>query len=150
MQVKLTEAGAAAMDYEASLEDLRLTISAGDAVTDDADYDTRTINFDVDDVNEAPDYTRDDTNSTDLSATPTTAVDQQEVDGVITLYLNLYNMYKDPDEDHDDDDITFTVSTDTPWISVATQPVEWETYMEGPGWGCRWYRRQWRMGSRRY
>ena len=141
-EVKLTEDGAAAMDYEASLEDLRLTISAGDAVTDDADHDTRTINFDVDDVNEAPDYTQDDTTSTDLGAMPTTAVGQQEVDpapdnmddgnGVITLYLNLSNMYEDPDEDHDDDDITFTVSTDTPWISVATQPVEWETYMEGP------------------
>ena len=87
-------------------------------------------------------YTQDATNSTDLGATPTTAVGQQEVDptpndmtdanGVITLYLNLSNMYEDPDEDHDDDDITFTVSTDTPWISVATQPVEWETYMEGP------------------
>ena len=133
-EVKLTVAGAAAMDYEAvvPVEDLRLTISAGDAVTDDADRDTRTINFDVDDVNEAPDYTQDARTSTDLSATPTTAVDQQEVDGVITLYLNLSNMYEDPDEDHDDDDITFTVSTDTPWISVATQPVEWETYMEGP------------------
>ena len=142
-QVKLTAAGATAMNYEAPLEDLRLTVSAGDAVTDTADRDTRTINFDVDDVNEAPDYTQDATYSTDLGATmPTTAVGQQEVDptpndmtdanGVITLYLNLSNMYEDPDEDHDDDDITFTVSTDTPWISVATQPVEWETYMEGP------------------
>ena len=142
-QVKLTAAGATAMNYEAPLEDLRLTVSAGDAVTDTADRDTRTINFDVDDVNEAPDYTQDAATSTDLGATmPTTAVGQQEVDptpndmtdanGVITLYLNLSNMYEDPDEDHDDDDITFTVSTDTPWISVATQPVEWETYMEGP------------------
>ena len=141
-QVKLTAAGATAMNYEAPLEDLRLTVSAGDAVTDPTDRDTRTINFDVDDVNEAPDYTQDATTSTALGATPTTAVGQQEVDpapadmddgnGVITLYLNLSNMYEDPDEDHDDDDITFTVSTDTPWISVATQPVEWETYMEGP------------------
>ena len=141
-QVKLTAAGATAMDYENGVEDLRLTISAGDAVTEAADHDTRTINFDVDDVNEAPVYTQDAATSTDLGATPTTAVGQQEVDptpndmtdanGVITLYLNLSNMYEDPDEDHDDDDITFTVSTDTPWISVATQPVEWETYMEGP------------------
>ena len=144
-QVKLTAAGATAMNYEEGVEDLRLTISAGDAVTDAADRDTRTINFDVDDVNEAPDYTQDATTSTNLgAATPTTAVGQQEVDpdpgpeamddgnGVITLYLNLSGMYEDPDEDHDDDDITFTVSTDTPWISVATQPVEWETYMEGP------------------
>ena len=142
-QVKLTAGGATAMNYEDSLEDLRLTISAGDAVTDASDRDTRTINFDVDDVNEAPDYIQDATTSTDLGATmPTTAVGQQEVDptpndmtdanGVITLYLNLSGMYEDPDEDHDDDDITFTVSTDTPWISVATQPVEWETYMEGP------------------
>ena len=33
-QVKLTAAGATAMNYEAPLEDLRLTVSAGDAVTD--------------------------------------------------------------------------------------------------------------------
>lgn len=139
-QVVLTDKGAAALDHE-SYEDIELTITATDGVNA---TDTREINFDVDDRNEAPQLvvanaTDSSGASTQLTVTGTGAqqkvsyeVMQQESD-VVRIYLNLVDLYEDEDQGDGDDDINFSVNLrDAPWLKILHGPRKWEDIKDGP------------------
>lgn len=116
-----------------------LEFSKIDRSTEGADIDE--FDFEIDDVNEAPAL---DPNELDKSHTGKllTATDdgayiypveqQQKADkdfNAHLIYLNLSKLFEDPDEDHDDRDVTFTASiSDSPWLKMARH---WNSDTEG-------------------
>ena len=142
--VQLTTDGAGHFNHEA-YDDVRITVVASDGI--DGNDDTDTINFDITDVNEAPVYLRDADTSSEFTdeATKSILVEQQ-APAVQTIYLNLTKLFNDPDDDHDDDDLSFSVDlSDTPYLTMLHGPGAWEVINEGPdgdggtdddvGWG---------------
>ena len=167
-ELRLTEAGAMAMDAEA-ISEVEVTVTAYDGtVADPAAIDANTsgadiddFDFEIDDVNEAPAYSivsgeenRSTTIVTEMGA-HSYAVEQQHAadtaapigtappSTVHTIYLNLSKLFEDPDEDHDDGDVTFSASlNNVPWLKMArhwnedtesmtTGVVKWEDISGG-------------------
>ena len=135
-EVRLTDLGAEWLDADSGGDaEVTLTIRASDGtfagtladVTergDGADIDMAT--FDIESVNEAPEYTSDTDSSSaltglDTSASPLKFAVKQREDGdtpTTRIYLNLSDMFEDPD---DDGDITFTAMvSNAPWLTPAS------------------------------
>ena len=156
--------GTQAIDYE-MLTEVELTVTAYDGTvtaafdaidnnTDGADI--AEFDFEIEDVNEAPAFVNAEAannpvnGTTNLAATAAgisyTVQQQQDPDtdsAVHTIYLNLSRLFEDPDEDHDDDDYSFTASLNgVPWLKMASHwnedtesmtsgPVKWEDIKDG-------------------
>ena len=115
---------------------------------DDGEGDTEDINVDVENANEAPEFaypaspatSGDSDSDDDLAASmngkppkagATIEQDQAE-DAKTTLYLNLMELWTDPDEDDDIDELTFgSPTTSTSWIKVA-HFGQWKDVQKGP------------------
>ena len=72
---------------------------------------------------------------TDNDATTTSGLTggvtvEQDSATTVTLYLNLYEMWSDPDGGDDVDELAFTASSETPWITVHA-PALWEDIKYG-------------------
>ena len=113
-----------------------------DRNTEGADVDE--LDFEIDDINEAPTL---DANELGQSHTSKLLAEvggayvypveqQQDADKDFSahlIYLNLSKLFEDPDEDHDDRDVTFTASiSNTPWLSAARHwNSDTESYTQG-------------------
>ena len=137
--VVLTAAGAMAVNYE-TYDEITFNVRAFDGTADvdaltDQNSDLVEFDFEITDVNEAPAVSREtgSHSSANLGDTnmPAVTVEQSE-DAVITLYINLSDYFNDPDEDDDDDELTYSISEDTPWITITAQAGEWRDVQEGP------------------
>ena len=163
--IVLTEAafeGENAINAE-SYSEVELTVTAYDGTvtvpfasidsnTDGADI--ADFDFEIEDVNEAPaldPLTLDNDHTSDPLAEVDDAYvypveQQQDADtnsAVHSIYLNLSELFEDPDEDHDDGDFTLTASiSSTPWLKMArhwnsdserftTGVVKWEDIKDG-------------------
>ena len=147
--VKVTAAGVAQLNYE-TYDEITFNVRAYDGVGDNTDANSDLVGFDfeITDVNEAPAYMRDTdtTHSSDITVGAmdalSIAVEQELVDpdpadmtdgnGIVTVYLNLSKLFNDPDEDDDDDELTYSISENTPWIEISTNVGEWRDVQEGP------------------
>ena len=145
--VKLTKEGAAAMDHE-KIEDVRLTVAVWDNIGENNNEsnpdDTRTIDFDIENRDEPIVYMRDDgDHSTELvfvardgSLSFTTDQrtaeqdDDTSSDNTTRIYLNLTKLFGDLDGDDDDDELSFSISENTPWISIYQQAMEWRDIVD--------------------
>ncbi len=116
------------------------------AKADPAGADVETFDFDVDDVNEAPKLITtelgQDHSSRDLSSAGY-KVNQSESQKK-TIWLNLTELFEDEDDNHEDDDISFTASVSGgDWIKIrsdynddedkkTSKPVQWKDIKDGP------------------
>ena len=136
-RVVLTKAGAMAMDHE-MLEDVRLTVTVTDGV-DAEEADSRTINFDVKDVNEAPTLISDggvtasdhSTQLTVASNKVSLGVDQQESE-VEYIVLNLTRLFADDSDDPEDLTFDVRVNGNPAWLTIVHQAAPWEDIKDGP------------------
>ena len=137
--VRVTEEGAMQLDYE-TYDEITFNVRAYDGVADetaltDQNSDLTGFDFEITDVNEAPTVSRDSGahSSANLGDTnmPTVAVEQSEAD-TITLYINLSKYFQDLDEDDDDDELVYSVTENTPWITITNDVGEWRDVQEGP------------------
>ena len=163
--IVLTEAGAEMLDAE-NFSEVDITVTAYDgtvAVASQSDFDNidnntdgadiTTFDFDIDDVNEAPMLIEAERAATHSSAGLTDtgdleyAVEQQQAadsnSSVHSIYLNLSQLFEDPDDDHDDSDYTLTATiSSTPWLQIArhwnsdtesftSSVVKWEDIKDG-------------------
>ena len=142
--VKLTKKGSEAMDLNdhEMIEDVRLTVSVWDNIGGNDignPDDTRTIDFDVENRDEPIKYMRDDgdhstalVQAKDGSLSFTT--DQQDEgtgsEGTTRIYLNLTKLFEDLDGDDDDDELSFSISENTPWISIYQDAMEWRDIVD--------------------
>ena len=120
-----------------------------DAIGNNTDgADIADFDFEVDDVNEAPELVTTGlaTNTHSNLTAKKISVDQQE-DSVKKLYLNLTRLFEDEDEDNntndDDDDFTLSASvSNAPWLTIARHwnsdtesftrsVVKWEDIKDG-------------------
>ena len=92
----------------------------------------RTIAVDIDDAPEAPAWMGPGgPSSTDLSAV---AVNQSNA--VQRVYLNLFELWEDPDARDDDADLIYTVVSNASWISVVVAPDQWSNVDQAANpWG---------------
>ena len=105
---------------------------------DDAEH--RDIRILIEDVNEAPTAPR--ASSTDSAAVVTAppvatadlAVEQQAL-GVKLIYINLDDLWTDPDEG-DDNDLTYRASSSVSWIEIKHGPTEWDEIESDVTWGA--------------
>ena len=113
------------LDYE-TVERVEITISVNDPVGVDAGAaaDTLEIDVDIEDVNEAPELTSGYTGAGSANV----AVNQ--AGGKQYLWINAYSLWNDPDERQDDDDLTFTATSNVPWIRIVDEG-EWEDVQLG-------------------
>ena len=121
------------LDHE-GLEDVEVTVTATDGGGADG---SDVINIDVEDSNEAPEFDaemltdHDDNGATTTSGLTVGGVTvEQESATTVTLYLNLYEMWSDPDGGDDVDELDFTAESETPWITVH-DPALWEDIKYG-------------------
>ena len=121
------------LDHE-GLEDVEVTVTATDEGGADG---SDVINIDVEDSNEAPEFDaemltdHDDNGATTTSGLTVGGVTvEQESATTVTLYLNLYEMWSDPDGGDDVDEFDFKVTSETPWITVHA-PALWEDIKYG-------------------
>ena len=108
------------LDYETHGSNWNIVVTATDGA---GAADVRTIAVDIDDAQEAPGYMGPGgPSSTDLSAVAIT-----QDNAVQRVYLNLFELWDDPDANDDDGDLSFTVSVvrGAPWLTVVVQPDEW-------------------------
>lgn len=151
--VVIAAGGVASLDYE-MYDEITFDVRAFDGIADSANLDDMNsdvvgFDFEITDVNEAPAYMRDtgshssaelkDALVAGMTATTVTVEQSEDMDnkgtdstGKVMIYLNLSKLFEDPDEDDDDDELTFSVSTDTPWITVKHNVGEWRDVEEGP------------------
>ena len=98
-----------------TVDDIKITVLAKDGFP--GEDDTKDINLDVDDVNEAPDYVS--ANEPTLSSTPRQGETTKQ-----TLWIKLYDVWEDEDSGDDDNDLTFTATVDSSWMKVLYAPAE--------------------------
>jgi hypothetical protein len=140
------------LDHETE-DDIEITVTAwndlnGNMMFDDGEGDSEDINIDVDDANEAPAFAypasptksgdSDTTNNLAAARTGTppkpgaSIVQGQAEAAKTTLYLNLMELWSDPDDDDDVDELTFGApTTSTSWIKVLNFG-QWEDIKDGP------------------
>ena len=110
--VKTTSSPSRPLDHEAS-DEITITINVADGA---GGTDSLEIDLDVDDRNEKPIF--------DESQVTITTVNQA-ADVVQTVFINLFDAWEDEDSKDDDDDLSFTVRSNVPWIKVLHAPAEW-------------------------
>ena len=115
----------AVLDYE-ELDSITITITASDGVADPV---TEEIEIRIDDVNEAP-------TAPSMIAEGTTAhggnygVNQSEPLKEV-LYIKLEDLWTDPENDDDPDDLTYGLTVSGSWITILHAPGEWGDIKDG-------------------
>ena len=131
-QIVTTAAAKNLLDHE-TVDDLTITVRVEDGA---GASDTLDISVDIRDVNEAPDKQA----AGNLPAGGTAYVGpgnaaisvEQEEAAKEYLWIKLFDFWNDPDADDDDNDLTFTASSNVPWIKVLHEPQPWEGIKDGP------------------
>ena len=131
------------LDHEV-VDSVTVTVTATDGVADlDDDTDgvqgvTETIDVDINDVNEAPAVAG--VSRTAPAGTLLNAVlagenelEQSEASKVV-LYINLESLWDDPDDNDDADELTFTATTQTPWIKILNGPAQYDDISDKVTW----------------
>ena len=140
-RVVLTKAGAMAMDHE-MLEDVRLTVTVTDVVDDvvaTGYTDSRSINFDVKDVNEAPTLISAGGQTADNHGTQLTVASNkvslgvaQQEEEVKYIVLNLTRLFADDSDDPEDLTFDIDVNGNPAWLTIVHQAAPWEDIKDGP------------------
>ncbi len=123
-EVVTTKAAKNRLNHEI-VDDIEMTVT----VTDGAGAsDTVDIDFDIDDVNEAPVKASDYSDDAPGGAAITVNQSAQQKQ---FLWIKLHEFWEDLDDRQDADDLTFKASSNVPWIKVLHQPQPWEDIQEG-------------------
>ena len=112
------------LNYE-TVREIDILLTASDGI--EGGDDTRELRLRITDRQEEPEFKADSTTSTTLSA-DTKGIFfpvEQEEEGKVTLYLNLSELWSDPDEDDLSGASRFTVKSNVPWAEVTLAPSEW-------------------------
>ena len=110
------------LNYEDVLN-IRLVVRVTDGAGKSSDV---TVDVRINDANEAPEVVE--------ANAPTTAnlTVEQSADAVSLIYINLNEMWEDPDIGDVDALLKFTATTSTSWIDILHGPERWQTVQLGP------------------
>ena len=99
------------------------------------------IRIDIEDINEAPAAPRASSTAAAAgdalvrahpAADAQLAVGQEEA-AVKLLYINLEELWEDPDSNDNDGDLTFRASSSVSWIEIKYGPIAWDEIENEPG-----------------
>ena len=130
----------AVLDYEdndtvvdTTLDSITITITASDGVDGDGDGSpdlvTEEIEIRIDDVNEAPTAASTIAQGTNAHG-GTYGVNQSESLKEV-LYIKLEDLWTDPENDDDPDDLTYGLTVSGSWITIRHAPGEWGDIKDG-------------------
>ena len=120
-------------DVDTTLDSITITITASDGVDGDGDGSpdlvTEEIEVRIDDVNEAP-VIDNPTATAPATASGDYGVNQSEPQKEV-LYIKLEDLWTDPENDDDPDDLTYGLTISGSWISILHAPGEWGDIKDG-------------------
>ena len=116
------------LNHEKARE-LAITVQVSDA----GETDTEIIKIDIRDENEAPDYDIDET----VVSVPQFIADEEglnaNLQGKVRVFIKLFDVWEDEDENDDDNELTFDAVPKVPWITVLYGGAgKWEDIQVGP------------------
>ena len=122
------------LDYEGGTSgvlNVRLVVRVTDGAGKSSDV---TVDVRINDANEAPEVVT----ANAPTATNLTVEQSQDAGGLVSdgtkslVWINLNDMWEDPDIGDVDATLTFRASTSTSWIKILHGPDRWDTISRGP------------------